>query len=193
MVIENSGVRFVFAALLLLIFGSTAAPPLAAQEFDWGEGLDVPYVPTPPEIVRSMLQLAGVHKGDVVIDLGCGDGRIVVTAASEFGARGVGYDLNPERIREANENAVKAGVQDRVRFVEKNLFEADIREATVVTLYLLPMVNERLKPRLLAELKPGTRIVSHSFDMGAWVPDKKIELDGRTIYFWVVPAKTPAQ
>jgi len=193
MVIENSGVRFVFVALLLLIFGSTAAPQLAAQEFDWGEGLDVPYVPTPPEIVRSMLQLAGVHKGDVVIDLGCGDGRIVVTAASEFGARGVGYDLNPERIREANENAVKAGVQDRVRFVEKNLFEADIREATVVTLYLLPMVNERLKPRLLAELKPGTRIVSHSFDMGAWVPDKKIELDGRTIYFWVVPAKTPAQ
>ena len=193
MVIENSGVRFVFVALLLLIFGSTAAPQLAAQEFDWGEGLDVPYVPTPPEIVRSMLQLAGVHKGDVVIDLGCGDGRIVVTAASEFGARGVGYDLNPERIREANENAVKAGVQDRVRFVEKNLFEADIREATVVTLYLLPMVNEKLKPRLLAELKPGTRIVSHSFDMGAWVPDKKIELDGRTIYFWVVPAKTPAQ
>ena len=190
--IENSGFWFAFSALLLLGFGAAAAPPLAAQEFDWGEGLDVPYVPTPQEIVRNMLQLAGVQKGDVVIDLGCGDGRIVVTAASEFGARGVGYDLNPERIREANENAVKAGVQDRVRFVEKNLFDADIREATVVTLYLLPNVNLKLKPRLLAELKPGTRIVSHSFDMGDWTPDKKIELDGRSIYFWVVPAKKAA-
>jgi len=190
--IENFGFWFAFSALLLLGFGAAAAPPLAAQEFDWGEGLDVPYVPTPQEIVRNMLQLAGVHKGDVVIDLGCGDGRIVVTAASEFGARGVGYDLNPERIREANENAVKAGVQDRVRFVEKNLFDADIREATVVTLYLLPNVNLKLKPRLLAELKPGTRIVSHSFDMGDWTPDKKIELDGRSIYFWVVPAKKAA-
>ena len=190
--IENFGFWFAFSALLLLGFGAAAAPRLAAQEFDWGEGLDVPYVPTPQEIVRNMLQLAGVHKGDVVIDLGCGDGRIVVTAASEFGARGVGYDLNPERIREANENAAKAGVQDRVRFVEKNLFDADIREATVVTLYLLPNVNLKLKPRLLAELKPGTRIVSHSFDMGDWTPDKKIELDGRSIYFWVVPAKKAA-
>jgi SAM-dependent methyltransferase len=189
--IENFGFWFAFSALLLLGFGA-AAPPLAAQEFDWGEGLDVPYVPTPQEIVRSMLKLADVHKGDVVIDLGCGDGRIVVAAASEFGARGIGYDLNPERIREANENAAKAGVQDRVRFVEKNLFDADIREATVVTLYLLPNVNLKLKPRLLAELKPGTRIVSHSFDMGDWTPDKKIELDGRSIYFWVVPAKKAA-
>jgi ribosomal protein L11 methylase PrmA len=133
-----------------------------------------------------MLQLAKVTKDDFVIDLGCGDGRIVVMAASEFGAKAMGYDLDSQRIEEANANARKANVADRVKFVEKDLFEAEIKDATVVTLYLLPSVNEKLKPRLLGELKPGTRIVSHSFRMGDWVPDETKEVDGRTVYLWTV-------
>lgn len=159
----------------------------AAQDFD--NGLDVPYVPTPQEVVTAMLKLADVKPSDFVIDLGCGDGRIVVTAARDFGARAVGYDLDPERLKEANENAAKAGVTGKVSFVEKNIFEAEVRRASVVTLYLLPGVNEKLKPRLLSELKPGTRIVSHSFDMGNWKPAKKVEVNGRRVYLWIVPFK----
>ena len=187
--------RSAFPILLVLTAAMlVAAPPcLAQQDFEYGEGLDVPYVPTPPEIVKGMLKLAGVKKGDFVIDLGCGDGRIVVAAASDFGARGMGYDLNPQRIKEANENAQKAGVQGRVRFVEKNLFEADIHEATVLTLYLLPSVNEKLKPRILAELRPGTRVVSHSFDMGDWKAEKQTEINGHKIYLWTIPAKAAAK
>lgn len=179
---------------VILIFMHAAAPfrlalalvalsvPSAAQ-FD--DNLDVPYVPTPQQVVDGMLKLADVKKGDTVIDLGCGDGRIVVTAA-KLGARAVGYDLNPERIKEANENARQAGVTDRAKFFEKNLFEAEIKDASVVTLYLLPSVNEKLKPRLQKELKPGTRIVSHSFSMGDWKPVKEQEVDGRRIYLWIV-------
>ncbi len=148
---------------------------------------DVPYVPTPMEVVDSMLKMGRVTSNDFVIDLGCGDGRIVVAAAEKYKARGMGYDINPERIKEAEENATKAGVNGRVRFVQKNLFEADIHEATVVTLYLLPAVNLRLKPKLLKELKPGTRIVSHSFDMGDWKPDKEADVNGRKVYLWIVP------
>jgi tRNA G37 N-methylase Trm5 len=168
--------------LCALILG---AIPLAAQWED--EPGDVPYVPSPHEVVEAMLKLADVKAGDIVYDLGCGDGRIVIAAAQKFHARGVGIDLNPERIQEAEENARKAGVTDRVRFVTGNLFEADIKEATVVTLYLLSDVNLRLRPRLLKELKPGTRIVSHSFDMGDWKPDRKAEVNGRRIYLWIVP------
>lgn len=149
---------------------------------------DVPYVPTPNEVVDAMLDMAKVTKNDVVYDLGCGDGRIVIGAAKR-GARGVGVDINPERIAEANRNAKAAGVTNRVRFIEGDLFTAPISEATVVTLYLLPSVNLKLKPRLLSELKPGTRIVSHSFDMGDWKPDKTQELNGRYVYYWVVPAR----
>jgi ribosomal protein L11 methylase PrmA len=130
-----------------------------------------------------------VSKGDTVIDMGCGDGRIVVMAASEFGARGIGYDLNPTRIKEANENAKKANVEKETRFILKNLFEAEIKEATVMTLYLLPSVNEKLKPRLLEELKPGTRVVSHSFSMPDWEPKESVEVEGRTLYLWVIPEK----
>jgi len=166
--------------------------PAAAQDFEYGEGLDVPYVPTPQSVVKGMLELAKVHKGDFVIDLGCGDGRIVVAAARDFGARARGYDLNPERIKEAKENAAKDHVEDRAEFIEKNLFEADISKATVVTLYLLPSVNEKLMPRLQGELKPGTRIVSHSFRMGNWEPDETREVEGRKIYLWVIRGKTPA-
>jgi cyclopropane fatty-acyl-phospholipid synthase-like methyltransferase len=166
-----------------------SAGPALAQEYEYPDNLDVPYVPSPDVVVKAMLKLAGVTKGDTVIDLGCGDGRIVVTAALDYGANGIGYDLNPERIKEANANAVKAGVQQRVRFEEKNLFDADIKPATVVTLYLLPGVNEKLKPKLMADLKPGTRVVSHSFAMPDWPPKEEIRVDGRTVYLWVIPEK----
>ena len=155
---------------------------------------DVPYVPTPEEVVDEMLKVANVTKDDVVYDLGSGDGRIVITAVKKYGAkRGVGVDINPERIREANANAQAAGVTDRVKFVEQDLFEMDLKDATVVTLYLLPDVNLKLRPKLLRELKPGTRIVSHAFDMGDWTPEKTLTVDGRSVYFWVVPDKKAPQ
>jgi tRNA G37 N-methylase Trm5 len=134
---------------------------------------DVPYVPTPSDVVEGMLKLGGVTSDDFVVDLGCGDGRIVVMAAQKFGARGRSVDLNPVRIKEAQENARTAGVTGRVKFVEGDLFKAEIKDASVVTLYLLPDVNLRLRPKLLKDLKVGTRIVSHSFDMGDWRPEKK--------------------
>jgi SAM-dependent methyltransferase len=151
----------------------------------------VPYVPTPQNVVDRMLQVANVTKNDVVYDLGSGDGRIVVTAAQRYGARGVGIDINPTRIQEANANAQRAGVTDRVQFRQQDLFQTNLNEATVVTLYLLPSVNEELRPKLLS-LRPGTRIVSHSFDMGDWKPEQTIEVNGSTIYFWRVPEKVPA-
>ncbi len=164
------------------------AVPLAAQ---WEDGPgEVPYVPTPQEVVDGMLKLAGVNGADVVYDLGCGDGRFVVTAVKKFEAkRGVGVDINPERIKEAEENARQAGVSDRVKFIEKNLFEADVHEASVVTLYLLPDVNLRLRPILLKQLKTGSRIVSHAFDMGDWKPDKEQDIEGRRVYLWNVTEK----
>jgi ribosomal protein L11 methylase PrmA len=125
-------------------------------------------------------------------DLGSGDGRIVITAAKKYGVRATGYDINPERIKEANENAKQAGVTDKVKFVEGDLFEADFKDATVVTLYLLPSVNLKLRPKLWNDLKPGTRIVSHSFDMGDWKPEKEVEIDGRRLYFWTIPARGAA-
>jgi ribosomal protein L11 methylase PrmA len=130
--------------------------------------------------------MANVTKNDVVYDLGCGDGRIVIAAAQKHGARGVGIDINPVRVQEAQENAKTAGVTDRVKFFTQDLFETDLSEASVVTLYLLPSVNLKLRPKLLKELKPGTRIVSHSFDMGDWKPDSSAEVEGRKIYYWVV-------
>ena len=149
---------------------------------------EVPYVPTSAAIVEAMLRLAGVTSSDNVYDLGCGDGRIVITAAKQYKAHGVGIDINPQRIHEAQANAKAALVGPRVRFEENDLFDADIHDATVVMLYLLPHVNLRLRPKLLKELKPGTRIVSHSFDMGDWKPDKEEEVDGHTIFLWTVPA-----
>lgn len=156
--------------------------------------LDVPYVPTPDEVVARMLTMAGVNNKDFLYDLGSGDGRIVIAAARDYGARGIGYDLNPKRIQESNENARKAGVTNRVRFVLKDLFGADLTGATVVTLYLLPDVNLRLRPKLLAELRPGTRIVSHNYDMGDWTAEavEEITVKGTKhyIYRWTVPEKT---
>jgi SAM-dependent methyltransferase len=153
---------------------------------------DVPYVPTPQPVVDAMLRLAKVNKNDLVYDLGCGDGRIPITAAKKYGARGVGIDIDPERIQEANENARKAGVSDRVQFRQQDLFKADFSKATVVTLYLLPDINLKLRPQLLKQLKPGTRIVSHAFDMGNWKPQKVQQVKGRTIYLWTVPKNPPA-
>jgi precorrin-6B methylase 2 len=150
---------------------------------------DVPYVPTGEEVVDAMLKLAKVTKNDVVYDLGCGDGRIVITAAKKYGATGTGIDINPQRIKEAQQNAAAAQVTDKVTFQQGDLFETDFSEATVVTLYLLPSVNLKLRPILLKQLKPGTRIVSHAFDMGDWKPEQKIEVSGSTIYFWTVPEK----
>lgn len=164
---------------------------------------DVEFVPTPTKVVLEMLKIANVTKDDVVYDLGCGDGRIVITAAKLYGARGVGVDIDPFRIRESNENAAKEGVADRVKFFQGDLFQIDLREASVVTLYLLPELNVRLRPKLFRELNPGTRIVSHDFHMGDWKPDysgvvknvsyQYFEIMGHErdaqFYYWVIPAQ----
>jgi 16S rRNA G966 N2-methylase RsmD len=147
---------------------------------------DVIYVPTPQEVVDAMLAMANVSSTDVVYDLGSGDGRIPITAAQKYGARAVGIDINPQRIKEANENLAKANVGGKVKFLNQDLFETDISEATVVTLYLLPSLNLKLMPTL-KQLKPGTRIVSHSFDMGTeWPPEKTQDVGGRTVYLWTI-------
>jgi predicted O-methyltransferase YrrM len=150
---------------------------------------DVPYVPTPQGTVEEMLRMAKVSRNQMVYDLGSGDGRIVITAARDHGARGVGVDIDPQRIREANENAKEAKVTDRVRFVQGDLFATDLREADVVTLYLLRSVNLRLRPKLLEELRPGTPVVSHDFDMGEWEPDETRRVGGDVVYLWIVPAR----
>lgn len=183
--------RGVLPALLCAVL---AVPGLAHAQ----DESSVPYVPTPQTVVDRMLAMARVTGRDYLIDLGSGDGRIVVTAAKKFGTRGFGVDLNPERIREATENARKNGVTDKVAFYQRNLFNTDLSEATVITMYLLPRVNMALRPQLL-ELKPGTRLVSHDFDMADWKPDQQAQVSAADkffgsggesdIYLWVVPAR----
>lgn len=151
--------------------------------------LDVPFVPTDDRVIEVMLDLAKVNAKDVLYDLGSGDGRIVVAAAKKYGARGIGLELDPLRVADAMEFAGYAKVEFLVDFLEEDLFEADISEATVVTLYLLEAINLQLRPRLLTELQPGTRIVSHAFGMGDWQADEQIELNNITIYKWIVPAQ----
>lgn len=178
----------------VLLLGATATglsllpgPGLLAQDAPTPPALDVPYVPTPQQVVDRMLALAKVGKNDVLYDLGCGDGRIVVTAAKEYGARCTGIDLDPNRIAEARANARKAGVEKQVNFKVGDLFEADLSDASVVTLYLLPSINTKLRPRLWQQLKVGSRVVSHAFDMGAeWPAEKTETVDGRTIYYWTI-------
>jgi predicted RNA methylase len=174
-------VRSFFVVLVLI----AAVTPASAQT--QLRAPDVIFVPTPQEVVDAMLKLAKVTKNDVVYDLGSGDGRIPITAAKAYGARGVGIDIDPQRIKEANENLKAAGVGDRVKFLNQDLFTTDISEATVVTLYLLPSLNLKVLPKLNKELKPGTRIVSHAFDMGSAKPIETLNVNGRTVYFWTVP------
>lgn len=179
---KKSLIGLLFASLF--IFLSRAA----VQENEYY----VPYVSTPDVVVAEMLRIADVGKDDVLYDLGCGDGRIVITAAKKMDCRGVGVDIDPQRIKDSRENAVRAKVTDRVQFFQQDLFEANISEATVVTLYLLTSVNLKLRPKLLRELKPGTRVVSHDFSMGEWRPDKTSKVsdyyENHTVYYWVVPA-----
>ena len=174
-----------------IVFGLVVFAGLAGMAFSQSYAqvrLDVPYVPTPQDVVDRMLDMAKLTKDDFHIDLGSGDGRIAVTAAKR-GARSVGVDLNPVRIAEANENAKKAGVTDRVTFIEGNLFEQDISKANVLTMYLLQSVNLQLRPRILSELKPGSRVVSHAFSMNEWEPDQHVNINGRNLYLWIVPGK----
>jgi SAM-dependent methyltransferase len=180
----------------LLLNALVSVAIAAAQSAEPARTPDVPYVPTTEKAVQEMLKLAGVKKTDIVYDLGCGDGRIVIAAAKNYGAHGVGIDINPERIKEAKENAKRAGVEDLVRFEENDLFKADFHEATVVTLFLLPTINLKLRPTLLQQLKPGTRIVSNTFDMGDWKAEKEASVgdsdDGdysglsQRLYLWTV-------
>lgn len=181
--------KTLIAFIATLVFAAPAPLTAQAQKRAASQTPDVIFVPTPQEVVEDMLRLANVRKGDILYDLGSGDGRIAVTAAKKYGIRAVGIDIDPERIREANANAGKAGVTRLVQFRQEDLFKADFKEATVVTLYLLPDLNVKLRPRLWNELKPGTRIVSHQFEMGGWKPEKKLESNGRSIYLWTVPPK----
>jgi len=183
--------------LLAIVAAACAAPNSGAQQSPVAppalRAPDVSYEPTPTEVVHAMLRLAKVTAGDVVYDLGCGDGRIVITAARDFGARGVGVDIDPIRIAESRENARQAGVTDRVRFLNEDLFLTDMGDATVVTLFLSQEVNLTVRTKLQRELKPGTRVVSHWHHMGNWRPQEtlRVRIDGRDhpIYLWTIPAR----
>jgi ubiquinone/menaquinone biosynthesis C-methylase UbiE len=176
-----------FLNILILIYIPIS---VLAQEFDFSppeREPDVGYVPTPHEVVDAMLMVANVGEDDIVYDLGSGDGRIVIAAARDYGARGVGIDVDSRRIRESRENAEINNVADRVSFIQGDIFVEDISEATVVTMYLLREINAQLQPKLLNELKPGTRIVSHAYSIGDWEPEKTLLIDDRLVYYWVVP------
>jgi len=176
------GRAWVITGMLLLSLTACARVP----------GQDVPDVRTPLVVVNEMLRLASVSAGDVVYDLGSGDGRIVIAAARDRGARGVGFEIDPALVAESDDKARRLGLADRVSFLQQDLFEADLRPATVVTLYLSPDLNRKLRPKLLSELRPGSRIVSHSFDMGDWVPARTLQVSSNegshTLYLWIVPA-----
>ncbi|HET9266175.1 MAG TPA: 50S ribosomal protein L11 methyltransferase [Vicinamibacterales bacterium] len=177
-------------ALATLFTAAALTVPAMAQQAGTLRTPDVIFVPTPPEVVDAMLKLANVTGKDTVFDLGCGDGIIVATAAQKFGAQAVGIDIDPQRVKEANERVQKAGVTDKVKILNEDLFEANISPATVVTLYLLPSLNQKLIPKLNKDLKPGTRIVSQSFDMGdEYPPEKTVDVNGRMVYLWTVPMK----
>jgi len=181
--------KLMILAAATLVAGSAVTPPPAAASVASGQTPDVIYVPTPPAVVEAMLDMVALRDGDVLYDLGSGDGRIPIAAAKRKQVRAVGIDIDPQRIAEANANAEAAGVTGEVSFKQADLFTSDFSDATVVTLYLLDTLNEKLRPKLLAELKPGTRIVSHAFRMGDWEPEKEETIDGRTIYYWTVPGR----
>lgn len=171
---------------LIALLAAIVVPVVLAQS-PATSGPDVVYIPTPQVVVDAMLELAAVKSTDVVYDLGSGDGRIVIAAARKYGARGVGIDIDPALVRKATENAAAAGVADRVRFKTENVFAADIGDATVVTLYLLQSLNERLRPKLVRDLKPGTRVVSHVFNMGPeWPPERTVVVERSRIFLWTI-------
>jgi Methyltransferase domain len=183
----------VFLPRLQVVPGDEKGPALATSVTEANIGFPRPrvhFVPTPPELVEVMLKIAKVTREDVVYDLGSGDGRIVIAAAKQYGARGIGIDIDPQRIKDAIDLAAEEGVADQVNFRQIDLFEANIEDATVVMLYLLPAMNIELQPRLLEQLMPGTRIVSHEFDMGDWLPAQTLEVDGRRVHLWIVPGRS---
>jgi SAM-dependent methyltransferase len=187
-----------FLALMMLFAAqccaqSPLAPAARAPSPGTSRSPDVPYQPTPPAVVTGMLELAGVGPNDVVYDLGSGDGRIVIAAAKQFGARGVGVEIDPALVSEARAAAKAAGVAERAQFIEQDLFAASIADATVVMLYLWPEVNLKLRPKLFSELKPGTRVVSHSHDMGDWTPDKAVSVQGKKLFLWVISGQESAR
>jgi precorrin-6B methylase 2 len=170
------------------IAAALATSSMAARSSSAQRVPDTVYIPTPHEVVTAMLRMAHVGPGDVVYDLGSGDGRIVIAAVKEFGAaRGVGIELDETRNREANENARRAGVAHQVEFRREDLFDTDLSSATVVTLYLSPTINTTLRPKFLAQLKPGARIVSHVFEMGDWMPDERRIVNDRPVFLWTIP------
>jgi SAM-dependent methyltransferase len=185
-----------FTACVTALTATLAYPACAFAQVDITAASrtpDVIFVPTPQPVVDAMLKLANVQPGEMVYDLGCGDGRAVITAARDFGARGIGVDIDPERITESLANAETAGVSDRVKFKQEDLFTINFSDANVLFLYLLPELNVRLRPRILNELQPGTRVVSHAFTMGDWEADEKKTESGKTIFFWTVPAKVDGE
>lgn len=179
-------------AVLVLAGCAATAPPAAPPVASQPPKLDVVWVPSPPAVITAMLEAARVGPNDLVYDLGCGEGEVLIEAARRYGARGVGVDLDPERIKNARINAAQAGVADRITFLQQDLFKTDVRPATVVTLYLLPELNERLRPTLLRDLRPGTPIVSHDFAMGDWEPERTIEIQlarAHRVFLWRVPSR----
>ena len=184
---DDRGMRMTLRAIVVaILLGCAAAAPNAAQQPAPSRAPDVVFVPTPSDVVDAMLKLAKVTSSDVVYDLGSGDGRVLIAAAKMYGARGVGIDIDPERVREGSANAQSNNVADKVTFRQDDLFTADISPATVVMLYLSPTVNSRLAPKLMKDLKPGTRIVSHAFDLGSWKPQQRITVNDRPIFLWTV-------
>lgn len=171
-------------AISFVILGQTKEHPGAIRY------TDVPYVPTPQTVVDAMLALADIKPDDFLIDLGSGDGRIVIAAVRKYGIRATGIEIDPELVREADKTARQLGLDDKAKFINGDLFGLDLRQASIVTLFLSPGVNLRLRPKLLGELKPGARVVSHTFDMGGWAPAKTVQADDKRVYLWVVPDKS---
>ncbi len=184
--------RCIVMAVLCLACMHTTAPGNPGSALTISD-LDVPYVPTPDKVVALMLELAEIREGDVVYDPACGDGRLVIAAAKQHNVRCLGTDIDPNRIEESRENAARAKVADRVKFSEKDLFDADFSDVSVVLIYLLPDINLKLRPKLLTQMKPGSRIVSHDFDMGEWKPDKTVRAGKATVYYWMVPANVSGE
>lgn len=182
----KTGVRLLNAFVAACLLSAGVVSSVCAQVAAPLRGPDVIFVPTPPQVVDRMLEVARVGRGDVLYDPGCGDGRIVIEAAKRFGTRGVGIDIDPQRIAEARANAKAARVDHLVQFRNADLFETDFSEATVVTLYLLPSLNVKLRPKLWKELRRGSRVVSHDFDMGDWKPLQTHQIGNRTVYFWTI-------